>query len=138
MNRDFLLDKVRECTPSLGWDEKYPDLFGKYGMTMCGICDGWIWFEEDKITDYAREKGHKPITDATDTELLEIWAMASDYWLNKYEVWLRESEEKSSKLDQFIGRCERNYFGYDKEGYTLKTIDRILNSIIDVLNKHFK
>lgn len=67
-----------------------------------------------------------------------MWAIASDYWLNKYKVWYRKSEEKSSKLDQFIGRCERDYFGYDKEGYTLKTIDRIFNSIIEVLNKHFK
>lgn len=134
MNRDKLLNKVRNCTPNLGWEFAYPDLYGKYGMTIIGICDYWYWFEEDNITDYARQHGHLSLTDATDDELLEMWAIADNYWLQKYKEWYRRSEEKSSKLDRFIGECERKYFGYDKE-YTDKTIDRIFNSIFEILEK---
>lgn len=134
MDRTELLNKVRNCTPQLGWDDKFPNLYGKYGMTICGICDRWHWFEEDKITEYSRQKGHLPLTDATDVELLEMWAIADHYWLNKYKEWLKRSEEKSSKLDNFIGKCEREYFGYDDDGYTDRTIDRIFNSIFEILN----
>lgn len=134
MDRTELLNKVRNCTPQLGWDDKFPDLYGKYGMTICGIGDGWHWFEENNITEYSRQQGRLPITDATDIELLEMWAVADNYWLNKYKEWLKRSEEKSSKLDGFIGKCEREYFGYDEDGYTDKTIDRVFNSIFKVLN----
>lgn len=135
MNRERLLEKVRSCTPQLGWDYEYPDLYGKYGMTISGICDGWHWFEEDNITEYARNKGRLPLTDATDEELLEMWATADSYWLNQYQQWYDKSKEKSSKLDRFVGECERRYFGYDEDGYTDKTIDRIFNSIFEILDK---
>ena len=125
MTREEILDKVLHCTPNLGWDYEYPDLFGKYGLTICGICDGWRWFTEENITDYARKNGHLPITDASTEELLEMWAVADHYWLECYEDWFRRSEQKSAKLDRFIGYCERNYYGYDDK-YTLDTIDQIL------------
>lgn len=134
MDRNELLNKVRSCTPQLGWDNKFPNLYGKYGVTISGIYDGWHWFEEDNITDYARVHGHLPLTDATDIELLEMWAIADNYWLGKYKEWLKRSEEKSSKLDRFIGKCEREYFGYDDDGYTDKTIDRVFNSIFEILD----
>ena len=134
MDRVELLNKVRNCTPQLGWDDKFPNLYGKYGMAICGICDGWHWFEEDTITDYAREHGRLPLTDETDIELLEMWAIADNYWLGKYKEWLKRSEEKSSKLDRFIGKCEREYFGYDDDGYTDKTINRVFNSIFEILD----
>lgn len=54
MNRDEILNKVKNCVPDLGWESVYPNLFGKYGMSVCGICDYWYWFTEDNITDYAR------------------------------------------------------------------------------------
>lgn len=136
MNREELLNKVRKCVPDLGFDNKYPQLFGVYGMTMGGICDGFYWFD-DKLTDYGRKCGHKPLTEATDIELLEMWAITQDYWLGKYTEWLKRSEEKSSKLDYFIGYCERMYFGYDKNGYTDKSIDRVFDSIKEILNEHF-
>lgn len=135
MDRVELLNKVRNCTPQLGWDDKFPNLYGKYGMTVSGIYDGWHWFEEDNITNYARVHGYLPLTDATDIELLEMWAIADNYWLGKYQEWLKRSEEKSSKLDRFIGKCEREYFGYDDYGYTDKTIDRVFNSIFEILDK---
>lgn len=135
MTREELLYKVRHCVPNLGWDFEYPNLFGKYGMTIAGICEFWYWFEEDNITDYARERGHLPLTEATDIELFEMWAIADNYWLNKYRQWYDESKSKSSKLDIFIGECERRYFGYDSDGYTDKTIDRIFNSIFEALDK---
>ena len=138
MTREELIHKVQRCTPALGWEFEYPNLYGKYGMTIFGIYDGWCWFTKDNITDYARARGCLPLTDATDTELLEMWAIADYYWLNKYKKWYEESKNKSVKLDRFIGECERGYFGYDAEGYTDKTIDRIFNSIFEVLDESVK
>ena len=138
MTREELLCKVKHCTPGLGWDFEYPNLYGKYGMTISGICDYWCWFTEENITDYAREHGHLPLTDATDMELFEMWATADNYWLNQYQEWYDASENKSAKLYKFIGECERRYFGYDADGYTDKTIDRIFNSIFEVLDKTVK
>ena len=138
MNREELLDKVRNCTPGLGWESEYPDLYGKYGMGVYGICEYWYWFTEDNITDYARKNGHLPLTDATDSELLEMWAIADNYWLNQYKDWYHKEQDKSFKLHMFIGECERKYFGYDEYGYTDKTIDRILSSALEILDKNFK
>ena len=138
MDREELLGKVRNCSPQLGADLIYSDLYGKYGYTMCGICDGWRWFEEDNITETVRENGCLPLTDASDIELLTMWAIADNYWLNQYKEWYDRSKEKSSKLDRFIGECERRYFGYDKEGYTDKTIERIFNSVFKILDSNIK
>lgn len=135
MNREEILNKVMHCTPNYGWESEYPDLYGKYGTGIYGICDYWLWFTEDNITDYAREHGCSPLTNATDTELLMMWAIADNYWLNQYQEWYERSKEKSSKLDRFIDECEMKYFGYDEDGYTNKTIDRIFNSIFKVLDK---
>ena len=108
MDRNQLLNLVRECCPALGWDDKYPDLFGKYGTTLSGLCTGWKWFEEDNITDYAKANGYYPITSATKEELLEMLAMADHYRLNQYKEWYKKSKEKlsekSSELDEFIGK----------------------------------
>ena len=135
MTREELLDKVRNCTPDFGWESEYPDLYGKYGTGVYGICDYWLWFTEENISDRARELGYLPLTDATDRELLEMWAIADNYWLGKYTEWCERSEKKSRKLDIFIGECERKYFGYDKDGSTDKTIDRVFNSIFEILDK---
>lgn len=137
MDREELLNKVRNCIPQLGWDSVYPDLYGKYGITVSGIYDGWHWFEEDNITEYARQHGCLPLTDASDIELLTMWAIADNYWLNKYKKWYKRSEEKSSKLDEFICKCEIKYFGYDEDGYTDKTIERIFKSVFDILDKQY-
>ena len=75
------------------------------------------------------------MAEATDNELLEMLAIANDYWLNKYQIWYEDSKKKSSKLDEFIGECERKYFGYDKDGYTDKTIDRILDAVLKRLEE---
>lgn len=135
VNREDLLNKVRQCTPDLGFDEKYPQLFGIYGITAGGLYDGFHWFD-DKLTDYGRKCGCKPLTEATDAELLEMWAITQDYWLGEYKEWLERSKEKSSKLDHFIGDCERMYFGYDEDGYTDETIDRVFNSIKEILDDY--
>ena len=134
MTREELLSKVRKCTPNFGWEDTYPDLYGKYGMGVYGICEYWHWFEENNITDYAREHGHASLTDATNEELLTMWAIADNYWLEQYKKWYYSADKKSRKLDMFIGKCERRYFGYDEDGYTDKTIDRIFNSIFDALD----
>lgn len=138
MDREELLQKVRNCTPWLGAESDYPDLFGKYGMGVYGICEGWYWFEENKISNYARECGHLPLTDASDNELLTMWALADNYWLNKYQEWSLLYKKKCDKLNMFIGECERRYFGYDEDGYTDKTIDRIFKSVFEILDETFK
>ena len=66
-----------------------------------------------------------------------MWAISDNYWLNKYKEWCKRAEEKSSKLDEFIGDCERKYFGYDEDGYTNKTIERVFNSIFKILESRF-
>ena len=43
VNRKDLLNKVRQCTPDLGFDKKYPRLFGVYGITAGGLYDGFYW-----------------------------------------------------------------------------------------------
>lgn len=138
MDREELLSKVRNCTPWPGAESEYPDLYGKYGMGVYGICEYWHWFEEDNISDYARAHGNSPLTDATDIELLTMWAIADNYWLNQYQKWHDQDRKKSDKLNMFIGECERRYFGYDEDGYTDKTIDRIFKSIFRILDDWFK
>ena len=48
MNRDDLLQAVRKSTPPQTAGEDYPNLFGKYGVMTCGICEYWHWFEKRK------------------------------------------------------------------------------------------
>lgn len=134
MNREELLNKTKNCTPQLGWEYEYPSLFGKYGMTNT-YGSKWIWFETENIPGYKVEAGCMPLTEAADNELLEMLVIANDYWLNKYRIWYDNSTKKSSKLDNFIGECERKYFGYDKDGYTDKTIDRVLNAVLEKLEE---
>lgn len=40
---DFdLVDVVEASTPWLGADYDFPELFGKYGYTVAGLCDGFV------------------------------------------------------------------------------------------------
>jgi hypothetical protein len=98
-------------------------LFGKYGYGLYGICDGFNWTDE--------------LENASKLEIWKMIALSNMYWYKKYKKWLRSSEIKSNKLDGFIGHCEREYFGYDEKGYTPKTIDKILNKVIEILDKYF-
>ena len=137
MDRQELLKRVRDSCPPWGYESKYPKLFGKYGLTVGGMCEKWIWFEEDNLTEYAKNRGCLPLTSATNKELLEMWGLSNYDWLEKYKEWYHRETCKSNKLDWFIGECERNYFGYDKNGYTSEAIDRIFDSIFKILDKHF-
>ena len=85
--REFIL---KEIYPPLG-GESISTTLKTYGYTLCGICDGWSWYRQDTITDYAREKGHKPIEEATMEELWKIIALCSRYWQIFYE---REYDNK--------------------------------------------
>lgn len=137
MNRDDLLKAVRKSTPPQTAGGDYPNLFGKYGVMTCGICEYWHWFEKGKITESALQKGFRPLTDATDSELLEMLAITNGYWLDYYKKWLEKSEEQLHKLHSFVGKCDRDYFGYDINCYTDEAIDRIFNSIYEILDEHF-
>ena len=128
---------IHHCTPKLGM-EYIDETFNTYGYTYSGIGDGWEWFRRDKITQYAIDRGHKPIEDATNEELWKMLAMSSIYWEGKYKEWYDRAESKSSILDRFIGKCESKYFGYDADGYTKNTIYRILNAIDSILKEKFK
>lgn len=102
MTRQELLDAVNQSSPALGWDTKYPNLFGKYGFTLVGVCDGWVWFNSDTITESARCSGHLPLSDASDEELLEMLSMERGYWLDRYETWLKQAEEKAHRLEEML------------------------------------
>lgn len=102
MTRQELLDAVNQSSPALGWDTKYPNLFGKYGFTLVGVCDGWVWFNSDTITESARCSGHLPLSDASNEELLEMLSMERGYWLDRYETWLKQAEEKARRLEEML------------------------------------
>lgn len=125
---------IKYCVPPLGMED-IDNTFKIYGMSVCGICDKWHWFTRDNINQYAIEKGHKPIEYATNEELWKMLAMSSMYWEGSYKEWCDKSEQKSTILDEFIGDCEREYFGYDDDGYTINTIKRILDSIKKILER---
>lgn len=95
---DFnLVELVVNSTPWLGADNDYPDLFGKYGYTFCGIGDGFRWFRKDpniKLTynqialnDKAVANSYKAIDDATELELWKMLALSERYWSNCYKEW---------------------------------------------------
>lgn len=88
-----LVDVVADCEPWLGADHDFPELFGKYGYTYCGIGDGFNFFRENTINDVAKEHGYKALDDSTDVELWEMLALINTYWLNKYkERYYKKSE----------------------------------------------
>jgi len=128
---------ANHCIPPLGM-EYIDDTFKIYGVTCSDICDRWEWFRKDKITQYAIDNGHKPIEDASDEELWKMLAMSSMYWEGNYQEWFDKSKDESRILDQFIGKWESEYFGYDDEGYTKNTIYRILKAIDIILKEKFK
>lgn len=86
-NNINLLEEVRHLTPWLGADTDIPELFGKYGVTYCGICDGWRWFTPDNLTEWAIANGKKPLESATELELWQMLALSSLYWYNSYREW---------------------------------------------------
>ena len=102
MTRQGLLDAVNQSSPALGWDTKYPNLFGKYGFTRVGVLDSWVWFDSDTITESARCSGHLPLSDASDEELLEMLSMERGYWVDRYETWLKQAEEKIHRLEDML------------------------------------
>ena len=91
MSYEEVLDKVLFCCPPLGWDDVYPDLFGIYGYTFSGVCDGWKWNTEENISDRVREDGKLPITKASYVELLNMLALMNEYWHNQYMEWYRRA-----------------------------------------------
>lgn len=135
MNRDELLKKVRKCTPDYTFGEDYPNLFGKYGVMVCGVCEYWYWYEEGKLTDYALQKGCRPLTDATDKELLEMLAITNEYWLNYYQIWYNDTRKQLSKFNEFVRKCNKDYFKYHKS--TSNMTDKVLDSIYSILNDCF-
>ena len=87
LKKQSLVDIVKDSSPWLGADYDFPELFGKYGYTITGICDGWNWFTQDKITDHARNNGYKPIEEATELELWKMLALSNTYLYNEYKEW---------------------------------------------------
>ena len=70
-----LYEFVKEwCIPMLGAENYFPDLFGKYGYTYTGICDGWQWLKDR-------------LKDAPEKDLWQMLAIASTYWMLNYEKW---------------------------------------------------
>lgn len=96
-DKDLIKYVTHDITPPLG-AEYMDETFGIYGMTVSGICDGWHWFTKDNITDYAIQNGHKPIEEATETELWKMAAMADRYWHIQYERWYHHKEDHIRKV----------------------------------------
>ena len=94
LTRQELLDHLSECAPPYEYLNKYPTLYDKYGQFSTGVSQHWIWYTEDNLSEYGRRQGYRPLTDATDVELLEMWALESDYWCRSYQRWYRELDRK--------------------------------------------
>lgn len=73
-----LTDLIKKyCIPPLGAENFFPKLFGKYGYTYAGICDGWNWIGE--ALDLAPEE-----------DLWKMLAITSTYWHLNYQKWFNE------------------------------------------------
>ena len=94
LTRQELLDHLSECAPPYDYLEKYPTLFDKHGQFSTGVSQYWIWYTEDNLSDYGRRSGCRPLTDATDVELLEMWALESDYWYRMYKNMYNKLNKK--------------------------------------------
>lgn len=70
-----------ECVPPLGAEDYFPTLFGKYGYTFTGICDGWRWDKER-------------LNEASSEELWQMLAISAMYWQSNYELWYEELQDK--------------------------------------------
>lgn len=124
MNREELLETVRNSTPQLGWDSLYPMSFGKYGYTFSNVFgDGWRWKDN--------------LDEATDIELLFMWGKIGNYWYKKYQNWYDLDQDKLNILSKFVGKWERNYFGYGKNGYTTQEIERIFTNVDKMLEQSY-
>ena len=136
MTQRELLDKVMHSLPQFGWDIEYPTLFGKYGKTTSGLLREWVWYTSESITHADRALGKRPLTDASVQELLEMLAVEEGYWSKYYQDRCQVVEAKAQKLDQFVGTCEKKYFGYD-ETYSENSIDRVLEFLYAVLARDY-
>ena len=125
MNREELLEAVKNSTAQLGWDSLYPMSFGKYGYTFStAFGDGWRWKDN--------------LNEATDIELLFMWGMIVNYLYKKYQNWYYSDQDKLNILSKFIGKWERNYFGYGKNGYTTQEIERIFANVDKILEQSYE
>lgn len=88
-----LLEAVKESSPWLGAENSFPSLFGRYGFTYCGICDGWRWLTKDNITSSAARHGKKPLEMASELELWQMLALSNIYY-NRYHSELCDKAEK--------------------------------------------
>lgn len=77
------------CVPMLGAENYFPELFGKYGKTFTGICDGWWWLDER-------------LKDASEKDLWEMLAIASTYWLLNYEKWFDKERTKLHEIQKSL------------------------------------
>lgn len=136
MTRAELRDRVMKSTPPYGWDMKYPTLFGRYGKTVTGICDDWIWYTSESITDADLGQGKLPLCDASNEELLEMLAVEESYWSKYYQDRCQVVEAKAQKLDKFIGTCSTKYFGHDSQ-YTENSIDRVIEFVYAILARDY-
>lgn len=114
-----LIEKVKNSVPYLGAHVDFPELFGRYGYVTAGMCEKWIWND-------------KALEQATREELLMMLAISFEYWLDLYESLSKKNEEKAQKLDEFVGTCEEEFFGYD-DSYTLEIVDRVLEQALETL-----
>lgn len=134
--RADLMDRVMKGSPLFGWDISYPTLFGKYGKTVTGICDEWIWYTSDSITAADRGQGKCPVSEASTEELLEMLAIEESYWSRYYQDRCQVVEAKAAKLDRFIGTCATKYFGHDSE-YSEHSIDRVIEFVYAILARDY-
>ena len=86
------------CFPWLGAEVDYPDLFGKYGMTYCGIVDKWCWYSEKDArvlndTNWDKSRTYCKVTDVTFEEAYKMVALTTAYWQPMHNKQSKEYQE---------------------------------------------
>lgn len=56
------------------------ELFNVYGVYVDGVHPKWVWFTNDNLSAVGRQLGCKPLTEATETEIWKMIAIAERYW----------------------------------------------------------
>ena len=86
------------CFPWPGAEVDYPDLFGKYGTTYCGIVDKWCWYSEKDArvlndTNWDKSRTYCKVTDVTFEEVYKMVALTTAYWQPMHNKQSKEYQE---------------------------------------------
>lgn len=108
-----LIEAVKASSPWLGAECTFPSLFGKYGFTYGGICDGWQWLTKDNIAPNAAKHGKKPLEMASELELWQMLAISNMYYNNCHSEWCDKAEKKAHDWELYCHKIQGDFDGFN-------------------------